>query len=432
MAKSHGQHENIACIFPSAQSVSELQPSAPINGSLREQLRQRLQPAMPAAINRPQPESLSPLIRFGEALLSDTTTPDDLQQCAESAFAQLNAIYERTPIPQRERRRRFIHATGLVMAPDHAIHTLKDVVRVRSFVRSLHAAIQKSTDNADGCLDVVYPACGPFAPLVLPLLAYYNHFHTPERKLTVTFIDIQPGAVQALNAIVDQLQLRTYVAAIHCLDAVTYKHPTPFDIVVLEALQHGFSREGHMQIAMHFAHQLKENGTLIPARIHISAALTQSQREFVSQWQHPRSTTASVTTDIGRISLGNILTLDKTFLTQLPPPDPFGSELLACGTIEIPRLRHAPATYVLIICTQIEVDDQHRIDEYASGITHPLPDLQVCVNFTPQDKRQGDLLVSEGDRVQFYYCMNGLPGFLPIKLPTAEAPAGFIGDIHHD
>ena len=56
--------------------------------------------------------------------------------------------------------------------------------------------------------------------------------------------------------------------------------------------------------------------------------------------------------------------------------------------------------------------ENEKIYEYDSGITHPLPEQQVCINFTPSESRDGDLLVKSGDDIKFYYRLNGLPGFL--------------------
>ena len=67
---------------------------------------------------------------------------------------------------------------------------------------------------------------------------------------------------------------------------------------------------------------------------------------------------------------------------------------------------------MLMICTHIKTYGDEVIGEYESGISHPLPDMHVCINFTPRDVKPGDLLVKTADKLKFYYRLNGLPGFL--------------------
>ena len=124
-----------------------------------------------------------------------------------------------------------------------------------------------------------------------------------------------------------------------------------------------------------------------------------------------------------RIELGEILNLTADSLRNLQEQtiDQFTS-LIECGAVTLPELPADMEHPLLMICTKIiageqteEFENQEVIDEYDSGITHPLPDMQVCINFVPTESKPGDLLVNSGEQLKFYYRMNGLPGFLPVR-----------------
>lgn len=140
-------------------------------------------------------------------------------------------------------------------------------------------------------------------------------------------------------------------------------------------------------------------------------------QEFVEQWQEEGKHVSAVDMTpaiIGaRIDLGEILHLTSASALQLPEKvlDEH-TRLIECGEVVLPELPTSMTKPLLIICTHINVFGHESIGEYDSGITHPLPDMHVCVNFVPHDAKPGDLLVKSGDKLKFYYRLNGLPGFM--------------------
>ena len=206
-----------------------------------------------------------------------------------------------------------------------------------------------------------------------------------------------------------------------------YQAPNQVDMVVLEALQHGFSREGHLCLAKHFADMLKDDGVFLPEQISISAALNVGQREYVDQWNPDSNQNEALEiqqqirserTQLGEILKVNLPMLKAMKITQQDEH----TALYECGEVKIPDLPENEEKQVLLIQTDIIVFGQWGIGEYDSGITHPLPDLKVCINFNPRTPEPDDLLVKSGDSLKFYYCMNGLPGFLPIRIESFKHP----------
>ena len=382
---------------------------------LKQQLREQVQ----IPDNRPL-RSLSELTLAAtavaeEVLLADEVDKKALDEKLEQLFTLQRKTYLGANIPSSLRKRQFICSSGLIMSPDYCITTIRDSLRIRSFMRGVHQAV-KARFRKHNYVHIVYPACGPFAPLLLPLISYYQQqgLYTAN-DIGVTLIDAQKGATLSLEALIDSLSLKDYIKDIICLDANQFRTDNPIDIVVLEAMQHGFSREGHLSLARHFASLLPDDGIMLPKEISISAVLNVGQREYVEQWQLDNQTIDSIQQEVRaeRTLIGEILNINLSSLKCMEPRkiDEY-SQLLECGTVTIPELSQNPDKQTLLIQTKITTWGNEFLDEYESGITHPLPDMQVCINFIPKDSRPGDLLVKSGDKLTFYYCLNGLPGFL--------------------
>lgn len=396
-----------------------------VTSSLNELLRRRLSqslPMMPVAEPEPasQPFGLAECLTAGveEMLSSQPLNRAVLDQKLELLFDRLHDLYLKADIDPAARKRQFISPNGLVMSPDHCVTTQKDSLRVRAFIRAADRAIAQIATQRQRPVHIAYPACGPFAPLLLPLIAYYRERGLyDENDLRITLIDMQQGAVASLQAIIHEMRISGFIHEIVCQDACNYQPSMPIDIVVLEAMQHGFSREGHLAMARHFASVMQPDGLFIPQKISLRAVLNTGQREFVEQWQDNQTSLCEANMQkaivSGRIELGDILQITPDSLRDLPECNlDEHITLIECGEVVIPSLENRQGEQLLLICTRICVDDEETIGEYDSGITHPLADLQVCINFEPRDTKPGDLLVKSGDKLKFYYRLNGLPGFL--------------------
>ncbi len=397
--------------------------SAALTSSLNELLRRQLNQNMPV---RPEPKPDTEQAGLSECLVmavEEILSPNALDRSAldlklESLFDQLYELYVNADIDPVARKRQFIGKNGLVMSPDHCVTTQKDSLRVRAYMRAVNRAIVNSVHQNDGPLRIAYPACGPFAPLLLPLIAYYQESGLyDENDLRITLIDMQQGAVASLQMLVQKMKISGFIDEILCLDACDYHPSKPFNIVVLEAMQHGFSREGHLAIARHFAGLMQPDGIYIPQQISLSAVINTGQHEYVEQWQNRKTVVCeeNMLEDVisKRVELGEILRLTPATLRDLPEhklDEHF--TLIECGEVLIPALEDRKEEPLLLICTRIHPDEHELIGEYDSGITHPLADLQVFINFKPHESKPGDLVVQSGDKLKFYYRLNGLPGFL--------------------
>lgn len=351
---------------------------------------------------------------------SNALSQTELKPLLEQVFEAQLAIYRQADISPRLRKRQFIQQSGLVLSPDYCVNTLKDTLRVGQFLKAINAAIASKLQQQSS-VTIAYPACGPFAPLLIPLLSYYREraIYSSE-QLKISLIDIQPGAVQSLNALITAHNISEFIQQVACEDACTFRSDNLFDIIIVEAMQHGFSREAHLRITEHFATLLQHDGLLIPEQIIIEAWLTNAQQEYVEQWQ---ASTAKPHQS-SRTYIGEVMTINRSLATTMAPTVVDShTQLLPCNCLQIPPLiSEKPQT--VILSSRLRLFQDLWLNEYESGITHPLPDLNICVNFTPKDAEPGDVLIKSGEHLKFYYCLNGLPGFFAAKdenLSIAEA-----------
>jgi len=443
----YGNQSQPADSAPSHSNYAEPQASGPSSlqaGMLNELLRKQLTPDLPStkidtqavtitqtqANNQAPPLTQAHVDLVEQLLEADTFERATVHQLLSDVFHLQQDLYQQLDMPDAWRKQQFIGPNGLVMSPDNCLTSMLDDIRVRSFIRGIDAAIKdkvaKQANTAQPKpIHVVYPACGPFAPLLLPLLAYYRHHSTVDaRQLQVTLIDIQPGAVANLAALVEQLEIDKYIAQINCQDVTEYQDEAEsIDLLVLEAMQHGFSREGHMTFARHLAQFMPLSGEILPQEITIHAQVVDANVEYVNQWQGAKQVSFADTKSDAlnqRIDLGEVVKINAQTLGSINQINlDENTSLLECNTLEIPSLPedHEPT---VIFTTQIKVWGEQWIKEYDSGITHPLPDQNICINFTPTEDRPGDILLKTGDSVKFYYRLNGLPGFLPMCVDSAQ------------
>ncbi|WP_445399022.1 hypothetical protein [Zobellella sp. An-6] len=337
---------------------------------------------------------------------------------AETA-SQLFTVYQQSELGEAQDTRQFFTRTGCVMAVKDAVHTCKDIYRVRAFIRGVDQAIraQSSRDPAQP-LRVLYPACGPFAPLLLPLIRHYKA--RPQaglRPLRVTLIDIQEGAVQVLRNLIRALDIEDCIEDVLCMDVMDYRPDQPLDLLMLEALQRGFSREGHLSMARHLGHYLAEDALMIPERIRVRAFLNEGQAEFVDQWRDAGYTHSSKVKPEAagtRVELGTILDLTLDSLRQLKEIRlGQGASVIECGRVQLPKDQPGLSRKLMLYCVEATTFGEEGIREYDSGICHPLPDTSVCIDFRPRAAEPDDLLLKSGDHIQFYYKLTGQPGFMP-------------------
>lgn len=382
------------------------------NQNLRKQLNNLLNQLPENELQQALQNSFNTLVA---QILSDKLPHTQLVDLFADAYENLLASYDKAELTESEKMTSYINATGLVMSVENAVHTFQDIYRVQAFLRGIHQALEEKKDSE--AVYIVYPACGPCAPLLLPLISYYASKNIDRQRLKITLIDIQPGAVKVLNKLISDLDIADYIYEVICCDVMDFQPTCKIDVLVMEALQHGFTREGHFAFARHLTPFLATDAIMLPEKVTVTASLNVGQREYIDQWsdqERTHSTLADQNILNERIQLGEVvsLTLDSLRkLTVIPLGD--GMKLIECNQVQIPRgVENIEKTNLLLSVTAT-IFGNEQIKEYDSGITHPLCDMSVCIDFVPKAAEPDDLLVKSGDWLKFYYKLSGTPGFLP-------------------
>ncbi|MDW1845406.1 hypothetical protein R7E49_04610 [Vibrio sp. Vb2110] len=383
--------------------------------SLRTQLEAMLQNQLSTAERRRQlKESFAAAV---ELVLKETKVEHrTLVQAFQTMYGNACQSLSLAKLTQEELTRQYISTSGLVMSPLNCKHTIKDVYRIKGFACGINKAIQHMLANKSQ-VKVLYPACGPFAPLLLPLLAHYKQSdRISAEQLQVTLVDIHPGAIKALNQLIADLDIADYIEALVEEDATQFSPTQTFDLLILEAMQHGFSREGFLSIAKHLVQYLHIQGEMIPNQVSVRAMMVIGETEFNQQWEkaeYAHSNHCQPEAIDDRIDLGEILNVNKAMLLRSEIFELDGGiKMLQGNTIELPKDVPDMAKRILAIYSHIDTYGDAMVGQYDSGITHPKPDMTFYVDAKPKAVEHHYFEAKGGDKVSFYYQLTGLPGFV--------------------
>ena len=394
-----------------------------VDDLLKHSIRTQLQSMLKAKLSVSQRQQLlqQSFVAAMSLVLSDAkVTHPQLVTAFESMYDNAVQSLAFAELSQDLLTKQYISATGLIMSPHNCKHTIKDIYRIQGYARGIDQAIRGMLKNKKQ-INIVYPACGPFAPLLLPLLSYYHHHQLfTEQQIQVVLVDAHPGAVIALRQLVNDLNLESFVADIAEADATQYQPEGVIDLLVLEAMQHGFTKEGQLSIAKHLVQFLALDGWLIPQNVSVKGMMVLGETEFNQQWkqaEYSHSEHMSQDALQDRVELGEILSINKSTLLNMQELElQDGVKVIPANQIVLPTGIADMSQRIFAIYADVETFAQEKVGQYDSGITHPKPDTSIYIDLKPKDIEHTHFVASSGDTVQFYYKLSGLPGFVPVKV----------------
>jgi hypothetical protein len=172
---------------------------------------------------------------------------------------------------------------GVALSGLHAAACVDDFFRTVSFIKGVHKAINKLSDEFPGkTINILYAGTGPYATLILPLLPLFD-----KNKLAVIFLDINAASIESVRALIDIMELNDYNFDFAVADATTYSIPEtfPVDLVVSETMHYGLTLEPQVAIVKNLAPQMPSHAILIPQEIHIDFGYSFFAHEpFVSRF----------------------------------------------------------------------------------------------------------------------------------------------------
>ncbi|MEJ2628522.1 MAG: class I SAM-dependent methyltransferase [bacterium] len=282
--------------------------------------------------------------------------------------------------------------SGIALDPMGAKNCFLDVWRTVKYIRGLHNAIIKIKEKIPRDLyHIVYAGCGPFAPLLLPLLKIID-----TTRLKFTLIDINQSSLDQVQKILNAFKLNRENIRLICADAAKYQFESnePVHLVFLEAMTAALYKEGHVAISYNLGSQLEEGGVLIPEEINIKAVLVNPQIEFNSN-RIDLIRRGQVQASNHRIELGEVFKLN---LNKIKFESQKNSKNYHPGLkIKIPE--RVDKKYQMMLATEINVFGDIVINEYESGLTTPRA-YSLNDNFKANNV------------IQFYYKTEGVPSII--------------------
>lgn len=286
---------------------------------------------------------------------------------------------------------------GYAVSPYVAARCLVEVFRTQQFVRGAYAAIQVARRRfPEQRLHILYPGCGPYATLILPLATQFS-----PADFQVTLVDVHEPSVTAVRQLVETLGLDDFIHDIVQADAMTYSPPAdqPFHMLVLEVMQGALAREPQVALTLRFLPRLVPGGLLVPGRITVDACLTSRDREdFGTLIRRDPDGFPVDHSDLtrARIPLGQLIALQAGSGWTLAHEQPCEGDTLPPVTIQVPP--RPPEIDQFMLLTRVEVHPPFTIAEYQSDVSHPviLPELNG---------------IASGSEVTFAYTFGRKPGF---------------------
>ncbi|MCG7549602.1 methyltransferase domain-containing protein [Pseudoalteromonas sp. Of7M-16] len=168
-------------------------------------------------------------------------------------------------------------ASGVAISPVQAAKCFEETVRTQIFCQGVAQAIQDKITKNISPVRVLYAGTGPYATLLLPLLAASDNL-----PLEITLIDIHKENINAVNKLINHFDLEHYNISVNQGDATLWQKPpsqSDFDIVISETMTALLKREPQVYIFKHLVRYLKPCGVMIPEDVSLKAWLTKVEGE---------------------------------------------------------------------------------------------------------------------------------------------------------
>lgn len=238
---------------------------------------------------------------------------------------------------------------------------LEDMVRTKTFISGVFKAVQKLHNQGKKQVHILYAGTGPFATLILPVLASY----TPA-QVTATLLEINTESFNTMQMLLQELGFEDHVVTYANVDATTYtlSNPESIDILLTETLECGLVKEPQIPITINLLQQLPSEVILIPEQLALDVV-----------WLEPKAfMEREVTTDEKEYCtvVFRLIELDKMSHQDLP----YDLSLLETQKLASKEMIIHPedleTNKKLALLTRITIFEEEKIHINESGLTLPI------------------------------------------------------------
>ena len=273
--------------------------------------------------------------------------------------------------------------SGLAVSPVNAALCANEFLRSAAFIQGAARAMEQAAKRCEKRpVRVLYAGCGPFAFLLLPLLALW-----PAHRAQFTMLDVHAEALAPARRLVTALGLDAGVAAWLQADAATLRlDPAALpDVIVSETMSAALKREMQVAITRNLLGQAPD-ALMVPASVRVDCVLSERQDE-TAPW---RDTTR----------LGQVFALDAAAVARW---DAAPDGVLPAATFTLPADIAPRATLRLL--TDITTFDGIELTEGDCSLNTP--------RYLP-----GKPLFDRGQTVRFSYRLGADPDLDYTVLPA--------------
>lgn len=318
------------------------------------------------------------LTYIADTLLDEASSPKQLR-AALNAFSQLcSDVGDVVPDPSFDAwADDSLLNDGVAISPEAAAHCVSDTQRTVVFIRAAYAAITNAKQRfANAPIEVLYAGCGPFATLLLPLLANFR-----PGELVVHLLDIHQRSLDSVALLIRHFDLEGHRISYVKDDACHYQHSSNLHVIIAETMQKSLEQEPQFAVTANLAPQLHARGIFSPQKIEVSLCLAKLEDERSAVQRGDALDPNALQATGERHALDTVLCLtpeQAVTLKQQACQNSHGLLELNPIHLTLPAITNLN-TFDAVLFTRIQAFEQHRLLDYESEITLPLR----CNEFTP-------------------------------------------------
>jgi len=279
---------------------------------------------------------------------------------------------------------------GVAVAPDIAAWCFQDYLRTYRFMRAVYLGTQKKIgQHPHRKVKILYAGCGPYCPLILPLLYLFD-----ATEVELTLLEINPHSFQVGQQLITTLGKNQFIKEMVCEDATQYipQERNGFDIILSETMDKALEIEPQVAIFLNLYPYLKKDGILIPEQITVDLYATDIRKEKSPANEFYLDTVTCKNNKKQRTFVKNIMTVDQSFLELNLTSQ--NEESYYLTSVNLSKLKTENIDFLYL--TNLKIFDSITLQEDESFLT-----LKVyAFTLTPEIQHR---------QVEFSYRMNSDP-----------------------